>query len=465
MNDSTAEMADLLVTETRLVTMDQDRTIYADGAVAIRDGAIVAVGTTTELGRRFPDAARHDGRDTMTTPGYVNGHQHLTGDPLTRSCIPDNLPPGGSIFTWSVPVHGAHQPPDDELTAMATTLEGLLNGVTTSIEAGTIAHLGPAVAGISAVGGRAAVGPWAWDSEGLPFAAPVDETLDRLRDNLDAYPVGGRIEGWVTLVGHDLCSDELLSAATDLARERGTSLTMHLSPTSSDPESYLRRTGRRPVEHLRTLGVLGPHLLLAHGVWLDDDEIDLVLEHDVAIAFCPWAYLRMGQGVCTNGRHAEISKRGGRIALGCDASNAGDQVDILRTAALAAGLAKDARIDGTWFGAHEAFEWATINGAQAVGMGDRVGSIEVGKRADLVLHDVSDFRWIPDGDPALQLVWGTDGRSVRDVFVDGEQVVSDGRSTQIDEAELAREVVNASRAVLSRAGIDEVPIRWPVVRS
>ena len=122
-------------------------------------------------------------------------------------------------------------------------------------------------------------------------------------------------------------------------------MTMHMSPTSSDPERYLARTGRRPIAHLNDLGVLGPNLLLAHGVWLDDEEIDLVLSSRTAIAYCPWAYLRLGQGVTRVGRHAEIVERGGRVALGCDASNAGDTADILRAAALAAGIARDGRLD------------------------------------------------------------------------------------------------------------------------
>ena len=196
-------------------------------------------------------------------------------------------------------------------------------------------------AGVLAAGLRGTVGTWGWDIEIGPYAAPCDEVLDRQRAVVERFPAGGLVEGWVTLVGHDLASDELLAGASDLARELDTSMTMHLSPTSSDPERYLARTGRRPVVHLDHLGVLGPHLLLAHGVWLDESEIELVLSSRTAIAYCPWAYLRLGQGVTREGRHADIVERGGRVALGCDASNAGDTADILRAAAVAAGIARD----------------------------------------------------------------------------------------------------------------------------
>jgi 5-methylthioadenosine/S-adenosylhomocysteine deaminase len=216
------------------------------------------------------------------------------------------------------------------------------------------------------------------------------------------------------------------------------------------------------VTHLEHLGVLGRHLLLAHGVWLDDEEIDLVLATGTAIAYCPWAYLRLGQGVTRVGRHADIVERGGRVALGCDAANAGDVADILRAAALAAGIARDGRIDPQRFGAHQVFEMATIAGAEALGLADRIGSIEVGKQADIVVHDATNWGWMPRGDVGLQLVWGTDGRSVRDVFIAGRAVIRDAACVTVDAPALRRAAQEQQRFLLDRAGIT-VPHVWPHV--
>lgn len=456
--------ADLLVAGGDVVTMNERREILVGGAVAIAGDLIVEVGSTSELRSRWPDAEIIDATDCVVTPGMINAHQHLTGDPLVRSCIPDLLGPGESIFEWSVPLHGAHTPEDDHVSAMLTAVEAIENGVTTLVEAGTVAHPDRVAAGVIDVGARATMGPWGWDIEEGPFAAPAAEVLDRQRAVLDAFPPGGLVEGWVTLVGHDLASDELLVGASDLAREAGVGLTMHMSPTSSDPEQYLARTGLRPLVHLDRLGVLGPHLLIAHGVWLDDEEIDLVLERGAAIAYCPWAYLRLGQGVASEGRHAEIVERGGRVALGCDAANAGDVGDILRAAAVAAGIARDSRLEPRLFGAHEVFELATIAGAEAIGMADRIGSLEPGKQADVVVHDATAGSWMPRGEIILQLVWGTDGRSVRDVVVAGSPVLRDGRIVKVDAAELRRQATELQRSLLARAGI-EVPHRWPHVPS
>jgi 5-methylthioadenosine/S-adenosylhomocysteine deaminase len=447
-----------------VVTMNPRREVLVGGAVAIAGDRIIDVGATTRLRAAWPGTREIDATDCVVVPGMVNAHQHLTGDPLSRSCIPDDLRPGQSIFEWSVPLHAAHTADDDELSATLAAVESARNGVTTLIEAGTVAHPDRVGAALSRVGVRGTVGTWGWDEPGLPFAAPADEVLDRQRAVLSRFPPGGLVTGWVTLVGHNLVSDRLLCGAADLAREAETGMTMHMSPTSSDPDAYLERTGRRPLVHLEALGVLGPHLLLAHAVWLDDAEVEALLRTDTAIAYCPWAYLRLGQGVTRAGRHAEIVGRGGRVALGCDASNAGDSVDVLRAAALAAGIAKDTAVDPQQLGAHAALELATIAGARAIGMDGRIGSIEPGKLADIVIHDATRPEWTPRGDVSLQLLWSADGRSVRDVIIAGRVIIENGHCITVDEAELRREAQRAAPLLHARAGVVP-PHKWPHIPS
>lgn len=458
------EEVDLLVAGGDLITMNPRREIIQGGGLAVVNDEIVAVGSVEKLRRRYRPIEVIDASGCVITPGMINAHQHLTGDPLVKSCIPDLLAPGESIFSWSVPLHGSHIPDDDEISAQLTAIEAVTNGVTTLVEAGTVAYPDRVVRGMTEVGVRGTVGAWGWDIEEGPFTAPVDEIVDRQRTVVESYPRGGLVEGWVTLVGHDLVSDELLCEASALALEAEVGLTMHMSPTESDPLSYLRRTGRRPLGHLADLGVLGEHLLIAHGVWLDDEEVELLLDTKTALAYCPWAYLRLGQGVSRVGRHAEIFERGGRVALGCDAANAGDSIDILKTAALAVGIARDSRVDPTRFGAHEGLEMATIAGAEAIGMAARIGSLEVGKKADLVVFETTGISWIPRGDVVLQLVWGSDGRSVRDVVVGGRTILRDRSLTTVDIDQVRHSAQEAQQALLARAGI-AIPSRWPHVVS
>ena len=444
-----------------IVTMNPDRRVIDDGAVLIEGSMIREVGTWDEIRAVDPEAPVRGTREDLVVPGYINGHQHLTGDRLIQSTIPDDLPPGEAIFTWIVPVHAQHSPDDDELSATLTLSEALSNGITTVFEAGTVAHPLRVAAAAERVGCRVTVGTWGWDVEEGPYSGTVDEVLDRQRALLD-MTTGPLVSRWVSLVGHDLMSDELVTRAASLARERGVGLTFHLSPTESDADSYLARTGRRPLVHLDSLGVLGPEVAVAHAVHIDHEEIDVLLRTGTAVVSCPWAYLRLGQGMTRDFRHLDLWRRGARLALGCDAENAGDMVDGLRTAALFAGLAKDTAVDPTVFGAHDALELLTIRGAEALGVSDRVGSIEVGKQADLVIHDRARLEWIPPSpDPVLQLVWGTDGRSVRDVHVAGRCVVNDGHLVGVDVAELAGEAVRASGDLRHRSGIG-APARWPI---
>ena len=454
--------AELLVTGGDLLTIDGERRILLDGAVAVGGGRIVAVGPTDEVRAAHPGVAELDASGCVVTPGFVNTHQHTTGDPLARSCVPDDLPPGESIFSWAVPLNDAHTPDDDGLASTLTFVDSLLNGVTTVIEAGTIGHLAPAAAAAAHTGIRAGLGVWGWDIEHGPFAAPTAETLVRQAATLDALPPGGRVEGWVTLVGHDLASDALLTGATDLARARGAHMTMHIAPTSNDPAAYLARTGVRPIVHFDNLGILGPHLLLAHAVWLDDEEIELLRSTGTSVASCPWAYLHHGQGMAAMSSHMRMHRTGIAVGLGCDAPNANDGVDILDAARLAVGIAKDAAIDPTIASAYDGLEMATIGGAAAAGMAGHIGSLEVGKAADLVVHDGRAPQWRPRGNPVQQLVWTAQGRTVRDVVVDGRVVVRDGHCTTVDADELRERAAEHQVAVLARAGLT-IPQRWPVV--
>jgi 5-methylthioadenosine/S-adenosylhomocysteine deaminase len=416
-----------------VVTMDPAGTIVDDGAVAVRGGAIVEVGPFADLRRRCPDAEVLGDRTALITPGYVNAHQHLTGDRLIASCIPESIDSEQAIFGWAVPVHAAHTPDDDELSATLACIAGLLNGVTTTVEAGTVGHPDRVAAAARRTGMRLALGQWGWDLGDGPFAAPADEVLARHRDLLDRYPPGGLVEAWVTLVGHDLMTDELVAGASELARSRGTGLTFHMSPQAGDAASYLERTGRRPLVHLDGLGALGAHVLVAHAVHVDDAELAAVVRTGTAVAACPWAYLRLAQGVTRAGRHGELLRAGGRVAIGCDSENAGDAVDVLRAATLFVGLERDRAGDPASFTADDALALATSAGAAAIGKGAALGVLQPGGCADFVVHDTSGPQWTPPAtDPVRQLVWASDGRSVRHVVVDGRVVVRDGRCVGVD---------------------------------
>lgn len=436
-----------------ILPMDAGSTVLRDGAVVVRGDRIIDVLPAADAGSRYEAAATLGGPDTVVLPGFVNAHQHLTGDRLLRSTIPDDLPPGEALAEWALPAHAAHSGDDDELSATLSLVEAVTNGITFTVEAGTVAHPGRVLAAYDAVGVGGTLGTWGWDIGDGPYVASVDAVIERQAAVLDLTNRHERVDGWVTLVGHDLMSDDLVVAASRLAVDNGTGLTLHLSPTTVDPRSYRKRTGRRPVAHLARLGGLGRHLLIAHALHIDDTELDLILDHEVAVASCPWAYLRLGQGVTGAFRHPDLIHHGGRVALGCDSENAGDALDILLTARLFAGLVKDTTGDPTRMPARATLELATIAGARAIGLDHEIGSLEPGKRADVVIIDTTGPTWTPhSNDPSVALVWASDGRAVRDVVSSGRVVVRDGTCVTVDHRALATASHEVHQRLVSSCG-------------
>ena len=186
----------MIITNGDVVTMNPTRDVLIGGAVLMDGGIIRAIGSTSALLAAHPDAEIVDATGCVVTPGMINAHQHLTGDPLVRSCIPDLLAPGESIFSWSVPLHGAHTPDDDEVSATLCAIESVQNGVTTVVEAGTVAYPARVVAAMHAVGVRGTIGTWGWDIEVGPFAACYVLVLAMVGSLAmrfaDAVPIGCR---------------------------------------------------------------------------------------------------------------------------------------------------------------------------------------------------------------------------------------------------------------------------------
>lgn len=458
--DAQCEMVPpLLVVGGDVVTMDPQRQVLTGTTIAVSGGRIVELGPAADLRRRFPGADELDATGTVVIPGLIDAHQHTTVDPLVRSLIPEDIPAQSAIYEWAVPLHQVSDGDDDEIAATITAVDCLTRGVTTVLEPGTVAHPLRVAEGLRRAGIRGRVGGWGWDTPGLPFAADAQEVLDAQRATVAALAAAdpdGLVTGWVTLVGHALVGDDLFTGALKLAADLDTTVTWHLSPGPEDPRTYLMRHGVRPVEHLDRIGALGPRLLLGHAVWLEDAELDALLRTDTAIAACPGAYLRLGQGVARAGRYAEFVHRGGRLALGCDSHNAGDAPDLLRAAMLLAGLELDRGTEPPLCAA-DVLALATVDGAAAIGAADRIGAIRPGLQADLVLLDTSRPAWIPRaGTPdglARQIIWGGVGDTVRDVVVAGQVVVRDRCPVRIDLTELRQEAAARQDALLARAGL------------
>lgn len=458
--------ADTMISHALVVTMDAERRVISDGAVAWEDDRIVAVGKTADLERTVVAKETIDGRRFVVTPGLINSHIHITGEPLTRGFVPDNLPFEESVWKWVSPLHFFYTEEDERVSAQLAAVEMLRSGTTSFIEAGTINHLNAVVDGLREVGIRARVGQRVSDLMTRPGkpAESTDVAISLLLDELGRYPAtpDARISAWPILIGHTICSDTLWKAAKQLSLEHGTGLAFHMSPAPGDVDWHVQKFNRRPVEHLADLGVLGRNVAITHLVHVDQSEIGLLAETDTSVVHCPTTALKVAYGVTQVGRFPEMAKAGINVAIGTDGNNASNYSDMMRATYLVAGLFKDARRDPTIFPAEQAFEMATLNGARALGLEHDIGSLEPGKKADLVLHDIDRPEWRPLLNVANQLVWSADGRGVHSVWVDGRRVVDNYRCTTIDEQRLYSEAQRAGEAIVKRSGLPN-KAKWPTI--
>jgi cytosine/adenosine deaminase-related metal-dependent hydrolase len=258
------------------------------------------------------------------------------------------------------------------------------------------------------------------------------------------------------------CSDEVLVAAKKLADHYHTGITLHQANRPVTVQMYQESYGKRPVEYLDDLGLLGPNMLLAHVIDLDDREIASIARTNTKTVMCPTAALKMGSRMTTTARLPEMVQQGICVSLGTDAGNNSNLIETLRSMYLVTVLYKDARGTTDVVPAELALELATLHGARALGLEDDIGSLEVGKKADLVLFDTRRPEWRTLFNPVNSLVYNADGRSVHTVIVDGRVVVENHRACYVDEGELIAKVQALGERLLQRTGIHFGP-RWPVV--
>jgi len=451
----------LLIEHATIITMDPERRILRDGSILVdgRDVVQVCPAAALRLGRR-PDRVIN-GRRRVVAPGFVDTHVHLT-EHLSRGLMLDDIPVARYLPDWLLPLYSTVTPEEEQTAAQLACVEMIRTGTTTFCEAGTLFDV-PAVAdAVEQIGMRAILGRWTWDVEGQTgrMQQTTDEALGRTADVLAKVHgrAGGRIGAWPLLLGFGTCSPALMQGARDLAEAHGVGwgmMNLALHPR-------LRTRDALTVERLEARGLLGPTTKLAHMIYVGDDDIARLAAHGVKIAHCPTAALKHTKGLAAHGRFPEMIDAGVCVSLGGDSANGSNHFDMLRLMYLAATVYKDARLDVGVMPAERVLEMATIRGAEALLLERQVGSIEPGKRADLVLYDADTPEWRPLLNPVNNLVYAASGASVRTVLIDGRVVLDEGRITTLDERALYERVERLSREHVRRAGVP-MESKWPVI--
>ena len=449
---------DLLVDAWYLVTMNESRDIIHRGSLAIRDDKIIDVGKTSELEIKYIPKRRIGGDRFVVTPGMINTHIHITGEPITRGYVPDDTPFMENVFVWLCTLYSVQRPEEEIASAKLASVEMLRSGTTCFLEAGTILHFDEVFAELSTIGIRGRVGSWVWDIPPEPsvYRQSTDQAITKLQRQLEKYHCpNDLLSAWSILVGHTTCSDPLWKAAKTFSDQYDVGMSFHMSPAEMDPEGFITSFGQRPIIHLADIGVLDHKCALTHAVRVSDAEIDILAKVGASIAHCPTTALKVSYGITQVGKFPEMVQKGINVSLGTDGNNASNYSDLMRATYLVAGLFKDAREDPQMFPAEKAFEMATIDGAKTMLMQDQIGSLEPGKKADLVLHDTDRPEWRPLLNVMNQLVWSADGRGVHTVLVDGKIVVENYVCITVDEERLWADVQSMGEAVAGRSGLPD----------
>jgi cytosine/adenosine deaminase-related metal-dependent hydrolase len=433
-----------------VVTCDPaSRVVEAD--VLVQGSTIAAI---RPRGGRAPSLARParviDARGAAVIPGFVQAHVHLC-QALLRG-MADDLP----LLEWLRrriwPLEAAHDEASLRASAELGLAEMIRAGTTTILDMGTVRHHDAVMAACLESGVRAISGKAMMDrGRGVPKGLR-ESTRASLRESerlaRDWQGQGGGRIGYAFAPRFILsCSEQLVRGAAALASELGALVHTHAAEHPSEREAVRAELGDDDVAILRRWGALGPRAILAHGVQLTDREARALAREGTRVVHCPSANLKLGSGIA---RVADLDRLGVALALGADGAPCNNNMDPwveLRHAAL---LAK-VRSGTTALPAERALRLATIDGARALGLAAVTGSIEVGKRADLVVVRVDGVHAEPGGSVPSKLVYACGARDVTDVLVDGEVLVRAGEHTRVDPGRVAARAREEARALVGRA--------------
>jgi 5-methylthioadenosine/S-adenosylhomocysteine deaminase len=445
-------MKSILIKNGTLVTMNHKDSILR-GDLLIRDGRIADIGDVGGVG----DGAGIvlDAAGCAVLPGFVQTHIHLC-QTIFRGAA-DDL----SLLDWLKkrvwPMEAAHNAASITASARLGIAELIKGGTTCALTMETVNHTEEVFKVVEETGLRATVGKCMMD-KGDDVPAGLREETDasikesiRLLEEWDGK-ANGRIRYCFAPRFALSCTRELLSEVARLAKERGVIVHTHASENRSECAVVEKDTGLRNVSYLGSLGISGPHTVLAHCVHLDASEFASLAETKTNVAHCPSSNLKLGSGI------AEISRmleRGISVSLGADGAACNNRLDMfteMRTMALLQKALHGPEV----IPARQALRIATMGGATAMGLDKQIGSLETGKRADVIVVNLDALHSAPEqSDLVSALVYSAQTSDVQSVVIDGQLVMKDGHLLMLDEESVRRDANRESSALLKRAGLED----------
>ena len=444
----TKQEVDLIVSGGIIVTMDGARRILQDGSVAVKGDAIVAVGPRTEVEKRYNAVQMIDARGRLVLPGFVNGHTHV---PMTLfRGLHDDVTLHDWLYKYIFPAEAKNV--NEEFVRWGTRLaaaEQIRSGVTTFAD---MYYFEDAVAEeTKAAGMRGVLGETFID-----FPAPDNKTnadmLAYTEKFLKKWQGDPLIHAGPAPHSIYTCSKKTIQDAAALANKYHAPLLMHVAEMKKEREDSEKANGMSPVAYLENIGVLGPELVAAHCIFVDEADRKLLAERQVGCVHNPSSNMMIASGVSPV---PEMRAAGIAVGLGTDGpAGSNNDLDLMEEIDLAAKLAKISKMDPLALNAKAVVEMATIAGARALHMEKEIGSLETGKKADMILISLDEPNAVPMYDVYAQIAYSLKGSDVETVVIGGRVVMRERKLLTVDEPRVLEKAREYGKSVKASLGMD-----------
>ena len=444
-----------------ILTMNDINQVYAGGELLVENDKIVAVGKTIDPQLVKQDAEVIDLNGKYILPGFVNTHVH-TSQQISRG-VGDDV----DFITWlhkrMWPFESNMTEEDSYISTLMCSLELIKSGVTSFAEPGGQFVSGMAKATAES-GLRGKLAKSVMDcGEGLPaiWQKTMQEELDKQVDDLNKYhnTADGRVQVWFGLRTIFNNTDELIVKTKELADKYNVGIHMHVAEAKSEIDYTNAVYGENTVTHLHKLGVLDKNLLAVHTVWLTNEEIDLFKKYDVKVSHNPASAMR----VLGFAKIPQMLEKGVCVSIGTDGASSSNRMDMVDEMWLTSLIHKGWRLDSTVVPSTDILCMATKNGARAL-LDDHIyGSLEAGKKADLIIINPFGPSMMPVNDPIAALVTAMHSTNIESTMCDGKWLMRDRKVLTLDEEVIVKEAQKHAEAIYKRAGI-VLPDRFPTIR-
>jgi 5-methylthioadenosine/S-adenosylhomocysteine deaminase len=437
-------MKKILIKNGYIITVDKDFNIYPNGAVYIEDDKIIELGASNELEKKYSDAQVIDASGKAVLPGLVNTHLHSG---LIRGTAEDL-----ALWEWLTkhvdPMHKVVTADNAYAASRLCYGESLLAGTTCVMD--MYRHMDRCADAADELGIRAILAPYVADKPGYDYFESIDDNI-RLVESRNGS-ADGRIQVWFGLEHLVYATENTYTRIANLAEKYETGIHTHGDESIDMVQRIMKKYGRLPVQLLHDRGILGSKTVLAHCVWVTPTEIEIMAATGTGVAHCPVSNMKLASGVAPI---PECLASGVKVGLGTDGVKENNNLDMFEEMKFASLLQKVHHLDATKMPAEQTLRLATIYGAKTLGLEDEIGSLEKGKKADIILVNIKRPHMTPQlyvnyANIVSNIVHSSSGADVDTVLVNGKIVVENHKILNTDEEELISEANIAARDLIKR---------------